>query len=281
MKKKRRIKPHRIGQIIASIIQLGYIPTFWTGSIYQGVLKRGCVPILNCWGCPLSLFSCPIGGLQHFFNLHLFPFYIAGFFGAIGMLVGRMACGWLCPFGLFQDLLNKIKTVKLKLPNWMTYIKYAVLIGVAGIISWITLEPWFCKLCPAGIIEAGIPLVLADKTGDIRALVGWLFWTKAAILIGVIVFSILIKRFFCRVLCPIGAIYSVFNRFSLVHLQINKERCKQPNCGICAMVCPMDINVYDNPNQKECIRCLECIKKCPGIALTVKFRKPMPWDVKT
>jgi polyferredoxin len=280
MKKKRRIKPHRIGQIIASIIQLGYIPTFWTGFIYQGVLKRGCVPILNCWGCPLSLFSCPIGGLQHFFNLHLFPFYIAGFFGAIGMLVGRMACGWLCPFGLFQDLLNKIKTVKLKLPNWMTYIKYVVLIGVAGIISWITLEPWFCKLCPAGIIEAGIPLVLADKTGDIRALVGWLFWTKAAILIGVIVFSILIKRFFCRVFCPIGAIYSVFNRFSLVHLQINKEKCKQPNCGICAIVCPMDINVYDNPNQKECIRCLECIKKCPGIALTVNFKKPMPWYVK-
>lgn len=280
MKKNRRIKAHRISQIIASIIQLGYIPTFWTGFIYQGVLKRGCVPILNCWGCPLSLFSCPIGGLQHFFNLHLFPFYIAGFFGAIGMLVGRMACGWLCPFGLFQDLLNKIKIVKLKLPSWMTYIKYAVLIGVTGIISWITLEPWFCKLCPAGIIEAGIPLVLADKTGDIRALVGWLFWTKAAILISVIVFSILIKRFFCRVLCPIGAIYSVFNRFSLVHLQIDKEKCKQPNCGICAKVCPMDINVYDNPNQKECIRCLECIKKCPGIALTVKFKKPVPWDVK-
>jgi polyferredoxin len=278
--KRRKIKHHRIGQIIASIIQLGYIPTFWTGFIYQGVLKRGCVPILNCWGCPLSLFSCPIGGLQHFFNLHLFPFYIVGFFGAIGMLVGRMACGWLCPFGLFQDLLNKIKTVKLKLPNWMTYIKYAVLIGVAGIISWITLEPWFCKLCPAGIIEAGIPLVLADKTGNIRALVGWLFWTKVAILIGVIVFSILIKRFFCRVLCPIGAIYSVFNRFSLVHLKIDKEKCKQPNCGICAIVCPMDINVYDNPNQKECIRCLECFKNCPGIALTVKFKKPMPWDVK-
>ena len=170
---RRRPKPHLIGQIIASIITLGHVPAFWTGNIYQGFLKRGCVPILNCWGCPFSLFSCPIGGLQHYLNLHLFPFYILGFFGVVGMLVGRMVCGWLCPFGLLQDFLNKIKSVKLKLPVWMTYIKYAVLVVVAGIIAWITMEPWFCKMCPAGILEAGLPLVLIDKTGDIRGLVGW------------------------------------------------------------------------------------------------------------
>jgi len=270
MKNKHRIKPHRIGQIIASIIQLGYIPTFWTGFIYQGVLKRGCVPILNCWGCPLSLFSCPIGGLQHFFNLHLFPFYIAGFFGAIGMLVGRMACGWLCPFGLFQDLLNKIKTVKLKLPNWMTYIKYAVLIGVAGIISWITLEPWFCKLCPAGIIEAGIPLVLVDKTGDIRALVGWLFYLKITILICVILFSITIKRFFCRSFCPVGAIYSIFNRFSLLKMKVDREKCIE--CELCKMVCPMDVPIHSSSNHIDCIRCLNCAKICPTKAIKYELR---------
>jgi ferredoxin-type protein NapH len=269
---KSKIAHHRIGQIIASIITLGHAPAIWTGNIYQGSLKSACVPILNCWGCPLSLFSCPIGGLQHFLNLHLFPFYIIGFFGVIGMIVGRMVCGWLCPFGLLQDILQKIKTIKLRLPYWMTYIKYGVLIIVAGFIAWFTMEPWFCKLCPAGIIEAGIPLVLADKTGDIRALVGWLFWTKIAILFLIVIFSILIKRFFCRVFCPIGAIYSLFNRFSLVHLRIDKEKC--PTCGFCATICPMDINVYDNPNQKECIRCLECVKKCPSVAVSLGFQKP-------
>jgi polyferredoxin len=274
MKKQRRVAPHRIGQIIASIITLGHIPALWTGNIYQGPLKAACVPILNCWGCPLSLFSCPIGGLQHFFNLQLFPFYILGFFGAVGMLVGRMVCGWLCPFGLFQDLLYKIKSFKWKLPNWMTYLKYAVLIGVAGIIAWISGEPWFCKLCPAGILEAGIPLVLVDTTGDIRALVGWLFWTKIAILVGVVVFTIPIKRLFCRAFCPIGAIYSVFNRFSLVHLRIETEKCRHPKCKLCIKICPMDINVYDNPNQKECIRCLECVYKCPNVAVAMNFYKP-------
>lgn len=274
MKKRRKkgIAHHRIGQIIASIITLGHAPALWTGNIYQGPLKAACVPILNCWGCPLSLFSCPIGGLQHFLNLHLFPFYIIGFFGAVGMIVGRMVCGWLCPFGLFQDILQKIKTFKLRLPQWMTYIKYAVLIIIAGFIAWFTMEPWFCKLCPAGILEAGIPLVLVDKTGDIRALVGWLFWTKMGILTLVVIFSIFIKRFFCRALCPIGAIYSVFNRFSLVHLRIEKEQC--PVCGFCKKICPMDINVYDNPNQKECIRCLECVKKCPSVAVSLGFYKP-------
>jgi polyferredoxin len=273
-KQRKRIAHYRLGQIIATIITLGHAPALWTGNIYQGPLKAACVPILNCWGCPLSLFSCPIGGLQHFFNLHLFPFYIFGFFGAIGMLVGRMACGWLCPFGLFQDLLQKVKTIKLRLPHWMTYTKYAVLIIVAGFIAWFTMEPWFCKVCPAGIIEAGIPLVLTDKTGDIRALVGWLFWVKIGILVFVVGFSILIKRFFCRVFCPIGAIYSVFNRFSLVHLYVEKEKCRQPSCGYCARICPMDINIYDNPNQKECIRCLECVKSCPSVAIGWTFQKP-------
>jgi ferredoxin-type protein NapH len=272
-RKKHRIKPHRLVQIIASIITLGHAPALWTGNIYQGPLKQACVPILNCWGCPLSLFSCPIGALQHFFNLQLIPFYIAGFFGAVGMLVGRMACGWLCPFGLLQDLLNKIRSIKWRLPKWMTYTKYAVLVVVAGVIAWYTGEPWFCKLCPAGILEAGIPLVLVDKTGDIRALVGWLFWTKIAIFVFIIGLSIPIKRFFCRVFCPIGALYSVFNRFSLFHLRIETEKCKNPNCGYCAKICPMDINVYENPNQKECIRCLECYYRCPNVALTFGFKK--------
>ena len=273
-RKKRRIAPYRLGQIIASIITLGHVPALWTGDVYQGVLKSACVPILNCWGCPLSLFSCPIGGLQHFLNLHLFPFYIVGFFGVVGMLVGRMVCGWLCPFGMLQDLLYKIKSFYWKLPVWTTYIKYGVLVIVAGVIAWITREPWFCKACPAGILEAGIPLVLADKGGDIRALVGWLFWSKIIFLTLVLALTIPIKRFFCRVFCPVGAIYSLFNRFSLVHLSIEKEKCKSPKCGVCVAICPMDINVYDNPNQKECIRCLECVYKCPNIAVNMNFYQP-------
>lgn len=265
------MRPFRLGQIIASIVQLSYYPALWTGLIYQGSTKRFCVPILTCWGCPLARFGCPMGALQHFIGIRQIPFYIAGFFGLIGILVGRMSCAWICPFGFLQDLLKKITRIKLNLPQWVTYIKYAVLIVVAGVIVYITTEPWFCKLCPAGILEAGIPLVWADKTGDIKALVGWLFWLKILILILVIVFSIFIKRFFCRGLCPIGAIYSVFNRFSLIKMNVDKTKCDQ-KCNICRKVCPTDINIYDNPNAKDCIRCLECKHKCPKVAVSVSLK---------
>ncbi len=260
------MKLKRIVQFIASAITLGNYPAIWQGGIYQGPLKQGCVPILNCWGCPLSLFSCPIGALQHFFNLHLIPSYIAGFFGAIGTVVGRMACGWLCPFGLFQDLIYKLKTFKMRMPKFFSYIKYGVLIVIAGIIAWISGEPWFCKLCPAGYIEAGIPLVLADKTGDIKALVGWLFWIKMAILIIIINFSIFIKRFFCRAFCPIGAIYSIFNKFSMFQMKIDKEKCI--NCDSCQAVCPMHVPIQNSPHNIDCIRCLDCVKKCPTKAIS-------------
>jgi len=191
----------------------------------------------------------------------------------VGILVGRMSCAWICPFGFLQDMLKKISKIKLRLPQWTTYTKYVVLIGVAGVLVYFTAEPWFCKICPAGILEAGIPITLADKTGDIKALVGWLFKTKLAILVFVIVGSIFIKRFFCRVLCPIGAIYSVFNQFSLVRMSVDTSKCGEKKCGICRTVCPMDINIHDNPNAKDCIRCLECKYKCSKDAVQVHIKR--------
>jgi polyferredoxin len=268
----KKLRPFRLGQIIATVIQFSYFPALWTGFIYQGFAKRFCVPILTCWGCPLSRFGCPIGGLQHFIGLHQIPYYIAGFFGSVGILVGRMACAWVCPFGFLQDMLKKITRIKLNLPKWTLYTKYAVLIGIAGIAVYITTEPWFCMLCPAGILEAGIPIVLTDKTGDIKALVGWLFKTKLAILVFVIIGSVFVKRFFCRVLCPIGAIYAVFNRFSLVKMTYNPVKCGDKKCGICRKICPVDINIFDNPNDPECIRCLECKYKCPKVAVGVSLK---------
>jgi len=264
------MKLKRIIQIIAVIIHNSYILALFNGGLYQGFLKKGCTPILNCWGCPLAWYSCPMGGLQHFIGLRLIPYYIIGLFGTVGMIVGRMSCGWICPFGFFQDLLYKIKSVKMKLPKWFSYLKYVVLIGVVVIITYLTAEPWFCKLCPDGALIAGIPLILTDKTGDLRALVGWHFYMKIAILIFVILFSITIKRFFCRTFCPVGAIYSIFNRFSLLKLQIDKEKCIE--CESCRMVCPMDVPIYQSSNHIDCIRCLDCVKVCPTKAIKYEVR---------
>lgn len=153
----------RIIQIITTLIYESHVMPFFGGSvIYQGVLKGVCVPTLNCYGCPATWFGCPMGNFQHFITLRVVPYYVLGFFLSIGLAVGRMACGWACPFGFLQDLLFKARTVKAKLPAWASYAKYVVLVGVAMIVVYITAEPWFCKLCPDGSLIAGIPLELAN-----------------------------------------------------------------------------------------------------------------------
>jgi polyferredoxin len=256
----------RLVQIAASLFMNSYFVGFFRGQIYQGPTKQVCVPILNCWGCPGARFGCPAGGIQHFIGLKLIPFAVIGFYSITGIIVGRMACGWICPFGLFQDLLYKLRTFKIKMPKFFKYLKYVMLVGVVGVVVYITGEPWFCKLCPDGLLIAGIPLVLADRTGDLRALTGWHYYMKIGILMLIILLSISTKRFFCRVLCPVGAIYSIFNRFSVFRIKVDRDKCIE--CGSCKSVCPMDIHIQRSPHNIDCIRCLDCVRKCPTRALT-------------
>jgi polyferredoxin len=158
------------------------------------------------------------------------------------------------------------RVVKLTLPA--TYLKFAFLLLVAMVVAYKAREPWFCKLCPQGTLEAGIPLVLWDPQGGLRDLVGWLYYTKVTILLLVVLASMSIKRPFCRLICPIGAVYSVFNKFSLLRLNVDRT-CK--TCELCTRVCPMDIEVHRNANQLECIRCLECKYACTPKSVQVKF----------
>jgi polyferredoxin len=75
-----------------------------------------------------------------------------------------------------------------------------------------------------------------------------------------VVAAIAIKRPFCRVICPIGAIYAPFNKVSLLRMTLKTRACR--GCTLCTKVCPMNISVYEDPNQLECIRCFECKWAC-------------------
>jgi len=444
----RRVAPFRLVQIFSFAALNGYILAYLQNKIlFSGFLKRIPEPILNCYGGPLAFFACPIGSFQQmlsqpnptvaaFFDrlagnaagflhsagkvlAHL-PWLPLGVFVVIGALVGRAACGWLCPFGLWQDLLYKVKAgpkagwkrwltlaviallslyvslllvrflhvvwwkplvfgwlpfmaavsyvvvrgkmdlprrlwlggwlagvligvlawfkfepsfgivagvlgmtvlgfcggwyalalalpaaffavvlgpgefrvgplagaelglvaallaglfilvldrlVRVKLPS--TLLKYAFLLLVAGFVAYKTAEPWFCKLCPQGTLGAGLPLVLWDPVGGLRDLVGWLYYVKVGILLAVVVAAMAVKRPFCRVVCPIGAIYAIFNKASLLHMKLDKPTCT--GCNICRKVCPMDIEPQQGPNQLECIRCFECRWKCPKSSLRIR-----------
>jgi ferredoxin-type protein NapH len=222
---------------------------------------------MNCYACPAAIFACPIGTLQHFAVIRQIPFYTLGALALVGVVVGRLACGWLCPFGWLQELMHGLRG-RLRWRAWPVserfgWLRYAFLIVLVGIVPAITLEPWFSKLCPVGTIEAAIPWIVLDA--DIRAQVGWLFVVKVAILIGFLLWMVRTKRPFCRFVCPLGAIWSPFNRVSSLRLTVDKANCN--NCEACRRVCPVDIMVHEDPDSTRCIRCMDCIKVCPEAAI--------------
>ena len=235
-------------------------------SLYQGPLKK-CVTLnFNCYSCPLSTSACPIGSMQHFVATKTIPFYVVGSMVVYGSLFGRAICGWFCPMGLFQDLLSKITKFRLKIPKLFEYMKYFWLVVVSIFIVYFTGETWFCKLCPVGGLQAGIPQVLLDP--DLRTIIGTLFAIKMVIVGIFIVSSIIINRPYCRYMCPLGAIYSLFNRFSLVKISFNETKCTF--CSLCAKKCPVDINPIFDYNSTICIRCMECVRVCQTNALKIK-----------
>lgn len=223
-------------------------------SFFFPVLKFFPCPVFNCYACPLAIFACPIGTLQHFFIIGAFPFATLGILGLTGAMVGRMTCGWLCPFGYLQDLLAKLKKKKWVIPKWLFYFRYATLVVLVIWLPWWLKAPWFSKLCPAGTLQAGIPWLLLKA--DIRAQAGLVFGVKIAILAFFLLWMVLSKRPFCRTTCPLGAIFSLFNKVSLIKLEVSQEPCT--GCGNCQDVCPVEIDIRDDPNSMNCIRCLEC-----------------------
>ena len=262
-----------IVQILSAIGINSYFFAIPKKAIYQGPLKGFPCPTLNCYACPLARFACPIGSLQHYAAIRAMPFYLMGVFGVTGFSVGRAPCGWLCPFGFIQDLLYKIKTFKIQIPRFMSYLKFAILVIVAILLPYLTHESWFSKVCPVGLLEGGIPIIAWNpKTGglaELRHLIGWLFFAKLGILMFILGLSVISKRPFCRLFCPLGAILAVFNKVSL--LQINRKRGEYncEDCNMCKSVCPMDVNIYQDLTDIDCIRCGKCIYECPEGALFI------------
>jgi ferredoxin-type protein NapH len=246
-----------------TLVQLASL--MFANSYVLSVLKFCPAPVLNCHACPLAVMACPIGSLQHFVGQRRFPFALVGFFTVIGALVGRMTCGWACPFGFLQDVLFRIKLggkklqIRVRQSPWKAA-RYLIFIGLVFVGAFATGEPLFCKMCPAGGLEAGLPLVALDPS--IRAMAGALFIVKIAIVLVFIVTAILIKRPFCRFICPLGTIYSPFNKVSYVKLEVDDELCSK--CGACRAACPMGISVHLDANTEDCIRCLECTA-CPAV----------------
>ena len=272
-----RRSPQRVIQLVSAVVLNGYMAGFRKGTIFTGSSKAVCVPVLNCYSCPGALGACPIGALQAAAGgvKHHFPFYVLGLLTLFGVVLGRLACGLLCPFGLVQDLLHHIPVPKMTVPPALDrparWLKYGILLGFVRLLPAVVsgrTRPYFCEyICPAGTLGGGVPLLLTNP--PLRELAGALFTWKALVLAAVVLLSMLVHRPFCRYLCPLGAFYALFQRFSFYQMSLERDKCV--DCKRCEKACPMAVEVTKQINSAECIRCGRCKYVCPTGAIKSGF----------
>ncbi|MBR7063995.1 MAG: 4Fe-4S binding protein [Treponema sp.] len=245
------------------------IKNWFTGSISKSQLKKTCVPGLNCYSCPAAISSCPLGSLQNTIATGRLPFFVTGFLLLTGTLLGRAVCGFICPTGFIQELLYKIPTKKIRktkkrlaFTRKLSLVKYILLALLVIALPFIFFlkdgiaSPYFCKfICPTGTLQASLPLVLQNE--HLRKAAALLFKWKMFLLAIFVLSSIFIFRPFCRFICPLGAIYSFFNKVAIFGIKVDKTKCT--HCNACVNGCGMDTLKI---NDRECIRCEECRARC-------------------
>ena len=189
----------------------------------------------------------------------------------VTLVAGRFFCGWMCAFGSMGDFIYHFprfvfrqKKVRKYIPDaadhilkWVKYgvlFIFVVLIWGLQIVSIPTgTDPWefFGMLVSFGNWPSFT--TLAES---------WIL--AAAILLGIMIASFFVERFFCRYLCPLGAYFSIIGRLRPV--TIRKERSKCAKCRLCSVKCSMGIPLdqMDRVTTGECINCMECVRVCPS-----------------
>ena len=269
----------RLIQLYTALLYNAYVKGFIKGDIYTGSSKMLCVPGFNCYSCPGAVGACPLGALQNAVasSGSRAPTYVIGILMLYGLMLGRTICGFLCPVGLLQELLHKLPTPKVpkgwgtRLLSWFKYVLLAVF--VIGIPLWYAQQryplPAFCKyICPAGTFEGALGLLSNPVNADKFSMLGGLFTGKFLIMLAVAGACVFMYRAFCRVLCPLGAIYGLFSKVAVIGVKVDLSSCI--NCGKCVKHCKMDVcHVGDH----ECIHCGECMDVCPTQAIAFQAGK--------
>ncbi len=326
--------------------------------------RKICAPGFNCHGCPWATMACPIGVFAYSSAIQQIPLLAISTVLAIALFTGRLVCGFVCPFGLLQDLLAKFPTRKLAIPRFLRYGKYILLFLLVVLLPYLfgfevsgylnlpkpeiaknesgnvevktflqnisqkavhspeldlvyvakdggekifekrilfdavtvpsgeTFQPapielpnmlaeadllvsspqshpvqtpryraYFCVHCPKGTLTASLPGKLSSGQTDGIYSSGF-FSMRYLILAGFILSALFVSRIFCRIACPLGAIYALFAKISVFgKLGIDASKCI--NCGKCDKLCPMGLDVRHEIGSGECISCGDCAKVCP------------------
>ncbi len=179
------------------------------------------------------------------------------------ILLKRGFCSWVCPFGLLTEYLNKLHRLifrkDIRVPRWLDYplrsLKYLLLFFFiwAIIIKMNVSDLDYFIYSPYNMVA---DIKMLHFFTDISA---FAFWVLTALL----VLSILIRNFWCRYLCPYGALLGGLSFISIFKIHRNENTCTQ--CQQCTRTCPVDIKVHKATGviSDECHGCLKCVAVCP------------------
>lgn len=234
--------------LLCTLILLGL---FWFGVLR--VAHRYCPYAVVCFG----VFSQKANVTHQFFTIAV----LSGLtLAAATMFTGRFFCGWVCPVGTIQEELHRVTHpgrkrfrhwLAYRVHRWLRWLKYLVLAKTL-ILAWVGLQGLYMRFCP--ILALSYPYAVT--------IIGAIFF-------GLVIFaSIFVERFFCRYLCPYGALMNVFQWIGgLVRIprkKISRDIETSINCFDCVNYCTMQIDIgYKTViSDPDCIHCQQCIRKC-------------------
>jgi polyferredoxin len=225
--------------------------------------------------------SCPFGAIEtaaslltggaFLRNLSSSNLIALGVVLASGAALGRLFCGWACPIGALQDGLAGLSrriygrrgAYPWRVPRWLDRPLRWLKVLVLGWLLWASVgatAPPLAAFCPY------------------RTLFEFGFFSlfSTGVMVTLALLSMIVERFWCRYLCPLGALLTPFNRFSPWRPRVNKSACRR--CGRCETICPAGIDpVNDGATHPECLRCYACADGCRVAgAVSVSARGPAP-----
>ena len=262
------------------------------------------LPVLYSLGVHQKTVGDAFAMLQWMLHESVFPWLPLASFLLIAVFLGRALCGWVCPFGFVQDLLEYVKRkhiqLSLRTHEEMTRIKYVILAITLLISGTLAISVAmdvgrgyktalgafapgpFNALSPADTLFAILPRMVLDlRYVNLDALIAGilvvrpLLWTRLVIMVLILVLAVYVPRSWCRYVCPHGAALAFLNRFSFLGLKRDPLKCTKAGCRTCVEVCPMKVPILDSPWEKftdpECIYCLKCVEACTTKAIKPKF----------
>jgi polyferredoxin len=218
-------------------------------------------------GYPSVEAYCPFGAIEGLYQwvvtgtfmqrVHPSAFVVLAALVAVTILTRKAFCSWICPFGTIQEWLGKLgKKIFGKRYNptgaWdraLRPLKYVVLIGIVA-ITWTTGTMVFREYDPfLAFFHFGLDFME--------------HWIGNTILITVLIGSLIIERFWCRYLCPLGAVIGVLGKLGPLGIHRTAATCTL--CDACNKVCPMKAGPMDADDVRsaECLQCMECVSVCP------------------